>query len=191
MRRVLVLAFAGMLAGPARAEAPSYGREQRVAYLEQALGAVRAMAPAEIAALEDALQAGARNRCKASYGQPPVSCLLQVANAYCQARPAAERPGCHLVADVALTNQLGESELVDERTRIKLMNASAGFRAAMRAELRARYAALAAEMTLTATGTRPADQIDELCTGTRRTLTWQRCAAAIIWYIGTHRRDPS
>lgn len=190
MRRVLVLAVVAMLAGPARAEAPGYGREQRVAYLERALGAVRAMAPAEVIALEDALQAGARNQCKASYGLPPVNCLLQVANTYCEARPSAERSGCHLVADVALTNQLGETEWVDERTRIKLMNASGGFRVAMRAELRTRYAALAAEMTLTASGASPADRIDGLCAGTRRTLTWQRCAAAITWYIGTHRGDP-
>ncbi|HUH00756.1 MAG TPA: hypothetical protein VML75_02100 [Kofleriaceae bacterium] len=186
-----MLALIALLAGSAHAEPTSYGREPRVAYLERALGVLEAMAPSEVTALEDALQAGARNQCKASYGQPPVSCLVQVARTYCEARPVAERAACHLVADLALTNQLGESELVDERTRIKLMNASGGFRAAMRAELRARYAGLTAEMTLTATGSTPAARVDEFCSGTRRTLTWQRCAAAIIWYIGTHRGDPS
>lgn len=192
MRRLAGVALLAVLAGPAAAEAPSYGRAERVAYLERALGALQAMAPAEALALEDALQAGARSQCKASYGQPPVSCLLQVARTHCEAQPAAARPGCHLVADVALTNQLAEPELVDEKTRIKAMNASAGFRAAMRAELRTRYAALAAEMTLTATGASTAAQIDSHCAGTRRTLTYQRCAAAIVWYVGTHRpSDPA
>jgi hypothetical protein len=189
VKRALVIVALVALHSGAHADAPSYARDRRVAYIDRALGALRSMAPAATTALEDALQAGARSQCKAAYGRPPVNCLVQVAQSHCEARPPGERISCHLVADVALANLLGESELIDDKTRIGLMNESGGFRAAMRAELRRRYATLAAEMALTTTHAAAAEQIDAFCAGTRRTLPWQRCAAAIVWYVGSDRQE--
>jgi hypothetical protein len=93
------------------------------------------------------------------------------------------------VADVIVTNLLGERDFVDEPTRRALASRGEGFRRALGRELQRRYAELAAELALSAE--LAADDlpgaIDRFCV--RRTrdvpITWPRCAAALVWYVGT------
>ena len=70
---------------------------------------------------------------------------------------------------------------------------SEDFQAGMRAELRARYAGLVAELSMFkgfATGTGLAGAIDRFCAARsrRRVLTWSRFVGAIVWYIATSPR---
>ena len=184
----IALAALGALAAPAAAD-PSYARPARLAYLAGALRAVGELG-AERDALDDALHTDARRRCRADATQPSVACLIDAARARCDGGSPTSRPACHRAADVALTNLLSESELVDEATRVRLVSAGGDYRAAMRVELARRRAALVADMALSQPGADaelPA-RIDRYCAARERALAWQRCAAAIVWYIGGYPR---
>jgi hypothetical protein len=171
-----------------RPAAADHGRPARVAYLSRAVDAVFRLGSEGRAALADAMAVGARRRCRADRGEPSIACLIDLARAHCQSQPAPARAACHLAADVVVTNLLSESELVDQATRVRFVNRGGDYRAAMRAELRARYAALAADFALAEPGPGsdlPA-RIDRFCARPDHELAWQRCAAALVWYIGAH-----
>ncbi len=175
-----------LLALGGAAAADTYARPSRVAYLARALEAVRRLGVEGRSDLAGALQTGARRRCRADRGEPSIACLIDLARAHCEAQPHARRAACHLAADVVVANLLSESELVDEATRVRFVNQGGDFRAAMRAELLVQYAALAAEFGLAEPGADidlPA-RIDSFCARPERALAWQRCAAALVWYIG-------
>lgn len=188
MRAALALALCfGLVAAAA---AGPYAADARIAGIDQTLAALQAWPTPQTRALADNLRAGARTECKAGYGAPPVGCLIEMAAATCAQRPEAEQGACRLIADVIVTNMLAEDERVDRARRVELMSRSDDFRAAMDAELSGRYADLAAEMLLDrgpAALDRPAAAIDGFCAARARThaLAWQRCVAALVWYIGT------
>ncbi len=194
MRRALLLG-ALALAAPGRAAAGDavYARDARVSYIAQTLTDLRALAPNARDALDEELYFGGRKRCRAAQGAATLDCLLEMAGAVCAARPAPAQAACRRIADLVVTNQRSETELVDEQTRIHLMNSSANYRAAMQKTLRQRYAELAAELVLErgAAGDDRAlaADIDAFCADRRRPLAWQRCVAALVWYAGTHRGD--
>ena len=189
MRIVLIalgLLVALRLASLAQGERDSQGerdpQSERVAYLSGALDAVRELGPEGRRQLEDALLAGARTRCRAAYGPPPARCLLDLARETC-----GDRAACHLAADVVLVGITSENDLVDEETRVRLVATSSDYRAAMREELHARRSVLAAELVLAHPGgdaDLPA-RIDRFCRRRERDPAWQRCAAALIWHIGS------
>jgi hypothetical protein len=181
VKRVAIIALALAFAPPARAGG-EYARDRRVAYLGRALSALRSLGAGGRSALEEELHAGARRRCRADRRPPSVPCLLELADATCDARPAEARAPCHLAADVVLTNQLSENELVDEATRNRLVAGS--YRDGMRAALAARRRALAADMVLSPAGRGEdvAGRIDRFC-ASGSDLAWQRCAAALLWYV--------
>ena len=171
----------------ARPAAAGHGRPDRLAYLSRAVDAVRRLGGEGRGALADAMQTGARRRCRADRGDPSIACLIDLARAHCESQPPPARATCHLAADVVVTNLLSESELVDQATRVRFVTRGGDYRAAMRAELRVRYAALAADFALAEPG-RDGDlpaRIDRFCARPDRELAWQRCAAALVWYIGT------
>jgi hypothetical protein len=180
---VLVLAVVCMLAFVLSERSESKDSEpERVAYLRGALDAVRGLGPDGRRALEDALYTGARTRCRSQLAAPSLSCLVDLATATC-----ADREGCALAADVVLVAILSENDLVDEATRVRLVATSTDYRAAMRAELGGVRASLAADFVLAAPGADdelPA-RIDRFCSRRERDPAYQRCAAALIWYIGS------
>ena len=173
--------------------------------MARALAAVRGLGPAGCAELDRTLYEAARARCRADAGAPAASCLVDAARAACAG--AADRARCEAAADVIATNLRGQTALVDDATRFRLVRGSADYRAALAAELHRRYAALAAELVLagSAAGLDSAaglgDQgraIDELCAHRDRvlhacqagdaacvpSLPWSRCVAALVWFVG-------
>lgn len=190
-------AFAGE-AGSAAAEPGHAG------YVSRALTAVRALGPAGRDDLDRALYDTARSQCHADAAPPSAACLIDAGRAAC-AR-AADRASCEVAADVVAANLRGQNALVDEATRIRLVRGSADYRAALAAELRRRYAVLAAELVLAGPGAAPgatpgagdeAQAIDELCQRRDRalhacqagdaacvpSLPWSRCVAALVWFV--------
>lgn len=164
------------------AQGERYREPERVAYLRDALDAVRGLGGDGRRALEDALYTGARTRCRAQLGPPATRCLIELATTTCAGRDA----GCRLAADVVLVAILSENDLVDEATRMRLVGQSADYRTAMRAELASIRSTLAAELVLAEPGA-DADlpvRIDRFCARRERDPAWQRCAAALIWHIG-------
>lgn len=191
--RVLVIAVGlAALVGTGIAGLPvaaPYAHAARVDYLRRALAALRELGPDRRAELEQAMYLGARARCRAADVTPSITCTIELADATCD--PRRDRDACRLAADVILTNQRAATELVDEATRIKLVAGAPDYHVALVAELDARYAALAAELVLAApepltAATLPA-RIDRFCAEPPPAAAprpdWQRCAAALIWYI--------
>jgi hypothetical protein len=200
-RSAAIAALAGLavavLAAPAAAG-------PRAAYVARALAAVRSLGPAGCAELDRALYEAARARCRADAGTPAASCLIAAARAACAG--AADRARCEAAADVIATNLRGQTALVDDATRFRLVRGSTDYRAALAAELHRRYAALAAELVLAGSAAAgsaaavdvEARAIDELCAQRDRalhacqagdtacvpSLPWSRCAAALVWFVG-------
>jgi hypothetical protein len=193
-RAAVVAALAGLAAtAPAAPAAPG----PRDAYVARALAAVRGLGPAGCAELDRALYDAARTRCRADAGTPAASCLIAAARAVCTG--AADRARCEAAADVIAANLRGQTALVDDATRFRLVRGSADYHAALAAELRGRYAVLAAELVLAGTAAGDdARAIDELCAHRDRalhacqagdaacvpSLPWSRCVAALVWFIG-------
>jgi len=176
----------GAIAGAGLPVAAPYARDARASYLDHALAAVRGLGGDGREALEQALYQGARARCRAALQTPSIACTIELADAVCDPRP--DREPCRLAADVILTNQRAETELVDEATRMKLVASAADYHVALLAEIAARHGALAAELVLAEptalTPATAAARIDRFCTHRRQGPDWQRCAAALIWYVG-------
>jgi hypothetical protein len=192
-RRALALALPlavavalGSVADAGLPVAAPYARPARLDYLARALAAVRGLGADGRATLEQQLYLGARARCRAGVTTPSVECTIELADATCD--PRADRDACRLAADVILANGRAENELVDEATRMKLVAGAADYRTALLAELDARRGALAAELVLAeaaplALATLP-DRLDRFCAQRPRGPDWQRCVAALVWYLG-------
>jgi hypothetical protein len=179
VKAAIVIGVLGALTAPLGAN-DSYEPPTRVDYLAHALAAVRGLGADGRAALDDALYQGARRACHADQVTPAIACQLELARATCTT------PDCALAADVILTNQRSENEFVDEATRMNILGSAADFHVGLRAELANRYAALAADFALAAPGADaelPA-RIDRFCSHREQDPSWQRCAAALIWWIG-------
>jgi len=200
-RAAAIAAIAGLaaLAGLAATEpAASAAPEPRDAYVARALAAVRSLGPAGCAELDRALYDAAHTRCRADAGTPAASCLIAAARAACAG--AADRARCEAAADVIATNLRGQTALLDDATRFRLVRGSADYHAALAAELHRRYAVLAAELVLAGSAGTGDDAraIDELCAHRDRalhaceagdaacvpSLPWSRCVAALVWFVG-------
>jgi hypothetical protein len=170
----------------------------RVEHVTRALAAVRALGPEGRDRLDRELYAATRTQCRGDAGTPAASCVIAAGRAACAADP--DRGRCEAAADVVVTNLRAAAAWVDEPTRIRLVRGSADYRAALAAELRRRYAALAAELVIGpgAGGTGDAAAIDQLCAQRDRaihacqpgdaacvpSLPWSRCVAALVWFVG-------
>ena len=186
---VLVLVLAPTLG---RAE-PLYASTTRVAHLRQALDALSKLGATARHALELALHDAIRARCSVGTTRPSTTCLAAVGREVC-----AGKPDCLAAADVMLTNEHAEHDLVDDATRMRLVRGSADYHAAVGAELWATYALLASELALAPPAADLAAQIDAFCAGRDRTvhaceaeakgclpsLPYQRCAAGLVWFVG-------
>jgi hypothetical protein len=187
-------------------------RLPRVEHVSRALDAVRALGPAERERLDRELYAAARAQCRAEAQTPTVTCLIGAARAACAAH--SDRARCEAAADVIVTNLRATGAWVDEPTRVRMVRGSTDYRAALTAELRRRYAALAAELVLGGqaaardaaardaaardAAARDAAAISTLCEQRDReihacepgdaacvpSLPWSRCVAALVWFVG-------
>jgi hypothetical protein len=183
--RTLVILLA--VAGTASAD--------RAAHLRSALATFSALGPAGRSALDLELYDAVRTKCRAGSTRPTATCMADAGKTVCGARP--DRAACLAAADVILTNQHAEGDLLDDVTRMKLLRGSTDYHAAVNAELWKTYALLAAELALAPQGTDRADQIHAFCAGRDRTvhacepgakgcvpsLAYQRCAAALVWFV--------
>jgi hypothetical protein len=165
---------------------------QHVATISRALSAVRDLGAARRSQLERDIYQAARTRCHADRAQPAPPCLATAAAALCDGDAS-----CEAAADVVATNTRAESDWIDEATRARLVSLSGDYRVAVNAELRHRFAALAAELALA--GGRDAAAIDRLCRDRDRvvhvchgddptcvpSLPWSRCVAALVWFVGS------
>jgi len=169
-------------------------RPARGAYIAELIDAIRATDHATLANTRKYLQIVERNKCQASATTLRVGCLLEAAAQNCKPLPADARERCQRTSDVIATNLLSERVFVPNDVRYQLMSKQRDARTAIARELHRRYAALVAELAMSDHFPGPrADSaalgvaIDGFCTevaGTRD-LSWQYCAAAIVWFVAT------
>jgi hypothetical protein len=198
MRRLVVILAALASSSAIAQDAPAiYAKKERAAHLDRALSMFLSLGPDGTRAFENEVYEAMRTRCKPSGLQAPLTaCLATVGEAVCAGKDA----WCGPAADVILTNLHAENAFVPESTRMRLVATGADYHPAMLAEMRRRQAILAAELVLAMPGTK-ADgaRIDAFCANRDRevvacepgaklcvpSIPWQRCAAALVWYVST------
>jgi hypothetical protein len=179
-----------VLCGVAHAEpAPA-----RAAYLADLIEAIRATDHTMLANTRKYIQIVERNKCQAPEMTLRVGCMLEAAAQNCKQLPDDARQRCQRVSDVIATNQLTERVFVPNDVRYQIMSKGHDSRGAIARELHRRYAGLVAELAMSELFPGPradakalATSIDQFCTdvaGTRD-LSWQYCAAAIVWFVAT------
>lgn len=177
---------------------PTYAESARVAHLRASMDALAKLGP-ERATLERELNEAVRTKCRVNATRPATSCMIEVGRATCASK--AERATCIAAADIMLTNQHAETDLLDDVTRMRLVRGSTDYHAAVLAEMWARQALLASELVL-APPAEPAARLDAFCIGRDRTahacepgakacvpsLAYQRCAAGLVWFLANQER---
>lgn len=192
MKRAAAIVVAAALLAPAsHAGERAYDQSARVRYIAAALAAIRASSPEALAGTYRYLEGVERSQCKAPLHSLEINCILEAARQSCARRDEAERQRCHRVSDVIADVHLGAEQLLTREVRLAIMREHTEYRPVLERELRRRHAALVIEMTMKTPpspgGDALAAAIDGYCravAGTRE-LSWQHCAAAIIWFIGT------
>jgi hypothetical protein len=182
------------LCAPARADAPSPGRDQRVAYIAGLLDAIESTEHTELTNTSTYIYTVERNKCQAPVESLRVGCLLEAAARNCRQRPAAAQKRRERASDVIITNRLSETQFLPEDVRYQLMDNHRDYRSAFERELEGRYAVLVAELVTSphfpgsrADNTALSAGIEGYCRelAGRQALSWQYCVAAVVWFIGT------
>lgn len=185
-----------VLCTAAHAETP-YEPTTRAAHLRAALDALAKLGPEARTALELELYTQVRAKCRTNTTRAGTPCMIEVGRTVCTAKP--DRAACLAAADVMLTNQHAETDLIDDQTRMRLVRGSSDYHAAIGAELRAKYALLASELALAPPAGDPAAQIDAFCAQRDRavhacepgaascipSIAYQRCAAGLAWFLAS------
>ncbi len=176
-----------------------YGPNERVAYLRDTLAALEATDLAKLSDMAGYIDVMDRNECRSVYRRLRAQCLVEVAARACRGqRGRNRRRACKLVSDLTVTNKLSEDHFVNTTDRYLIMRQHRDFRERLRVELRRRYGSLVTEFSLSRHFDCARDDRDCLAGGIHdfcieyadtRSLSWQHCAAAMTWFIGT-TRDP-
>jgi hypothetical protein len=120
--------------------------------------------------------------------------MLTAATRNCTQPAGPERDRCYRVSDVIATNRLSEHFFLPKDVRLDIMGKHSDYRLALARELHRRHSILVGEYAMSRyfpgarAGTAAlATGIEAFCresAGTRD-LSWQYCAGAIVWYVGT------
>ena len=190
MRAALVVL--ALCAGDARSRAEP--RPARAAYIADLIEAIHGIDHATLANMRKYLQSVERNKCQAPEMTLHVGCLLEAAGQNCKQLAGDAREPCRRASDVIATNLLAERVFVPNDVRYQIMSKQRDARSAIARELHRRYAALVAELAMSAFFPGPradaaalATGIDGFCTdvaGTRD-LSWQYCVAAVVWFVAS------
>jgi hypothetical protein len=185
---IIVFAVAAIVRAEAQPAPGPYVATARAAHLARALAAGRALGADGRTALERELYDQGRSSCRATTDLPAAACMIERARAACATRP--DRDGCLAFADAIIVNQRAETEVVDRATRMRVVAGAPDYHDGMLAEVAKHAATLAADLVLADPAPLGADpaavaaRIDRFCAG-RATPDYQRCAAALVWYIAT------
>lgn len=176
-----------------------YAPAERVEYLREMLQSVKDTEPRTLEDTYGYIDVMDRNECRSIYHRLRAQCLVEAARRSCRGRRGrAARRACQMYSDVIVTNKLSEKYFVTTSERYRIMSRHRDFRQRLRLELRRRYGSLATDFGLSRHAVCPADDvactargIDAFCAeyADTRSLSWQHCAAAMTWFVGTARSD--
>jgi hypothetical protein len=167
----------------------TYEASARQPYLQAALLAVREARPAVLEQAYSYLSAMERGACAAGNNERLHSdCLITAARRFCRTGGKPEGSRCPLFMDVIASNVMAERELISEEQRYAMMQKTKDYRQELLRQMKRLQGSLAVELGLSAgvQGASEAGEIDRYCLATadKSRLSWQSCAAALVWFIG-------
>jgi hypothetical protein len=188
--RALIAACVLALGGVAVADEETHRAEQRVAYIEHALAALRATAPEPLAQATNFAQVMSRSRCASEVERLKLECLMTASRQYCK-KKGDDPQRCNLVFDVVVAKLLGDAQLISTEKRYQIMTRTKDYRAELERETRRLAGALAVDFRLHAseapTDAQLARDLDHYClvASDDNAMPWQACVASLAWFIVT------
>jgi hypothetical protein len=189
MTRALVIACVLAFGGAAPAE-ETHRAEQRIAYLERALAALRATPPEALAQSAHYAQVMSRSSCASDVERLQIECLMTASRQYCR-KKGDDVARCSLALDVIVARLLGDGQLIPTEKRYEIMARAKDYRAELERESRRLAGALAVDFRLrmgeAATDAQLARNLDRYClaAGDDNGMPWQACASSLLWFIVT------
>jgi hypothetical protein len=175
----------------------AYAPDARRTYLSEAIVAIRSADPEKLNDAANYLRTMDRNKCRSAFRRLRVQCLIEAAARNCRSLGDADRKReCTLYSDIIVTSVIAENQMIDEERRYEIMQRYPDYRTALRAEARRLHGTLAADFRLSehyscepGDTTCLAGAIDSYCSARadQQNLSWQHCAAGLVWFIGTAR----
>lgn len=168
----------------------THGAAQRVAYLEEALAALRATPADALAQATNYAQVMSRSSCASEVERLKLECLMTASRQYCKKR-GGETHRCAVDLDVIVAKLLGDAQLIPNEKRYQLMTTAKDYRRALAEESRRLAGALAVDFRLRAG---PTTSDGELARAVNRyclvasddnAMPWQACAASLLWFIAS------
>jgi len=175
-----------------------YLKENRVAYIEKVLQAFRQTKLQNIINTYRYINAVERNNCRSALSDLKVECLLSFAKNNCSAAGGAKlRDNCELYSDIIIVNKLSESVFINRSERYRVTRKSSDdFRTALTNRLQQKYGKLVTQFSLTPWSECKKDDLKCLASGldqfcldytNSKSLSWQYCTSASLWFIGTSK----
>lgn len=179
------------------AEKP-YLEQNRLAYISKVLQAFSETEINKILNTYSHINVIENNNCRSSSSDLKVECLLSYARNSCDELPGTRmKDNCELYSDIIVVNKLSEKTFVSRTERYRMLkNTSYDFRTAMSNRLQQKYSRIVTEFFLSKESDCDdkdfkclAKALDHFCLDYTNTksLSWQYCMSASIWFIGTSK----
>jgi hypothetical protein len=188
-RALVIACLLAVAAGDAVAE-ETHGAEQRVAYLERALAALRATPPQALAQAANYAQVMSRSSCASEVLRLKVECLMTASRTFCR-KKGGDAQRCAADMDVVVAKLLGDAQLIPAERRYQIMMHTKDYRGELARESRRLAGALAVEFRLkmgeAKSDAQLARNVDQYCLASsdENAMPWQACASSLLWFVVT------
>ena len=197
---ILLLIMFNSSPGYGSETAQPYLKENRVQYIEKALKAFQDTKLQNIVNTYRYINVVERNNCRSTLSDLKVECLLSFARKNCNAYNRQEaRANCELYSDIIIVNKLSESVFIKRSERYRVTrNSKDDFRTALTNRLQQKYGNLVTDFYLATSSECDkedmkclAQGLDQFCLDytNSKSLSWQYCTSASLWFIGTSKLD--
>jgi len=191
-----MLTFATYCSNSGAAE--PYLESNRLAYIENVLQAFRDTKIRNIMNTYSYLNVVERNNCRSTLSDLKVECMLSFAKKNCNALSSQDsQHKCELYSDIIIVNKLSEHAFISRSERYHVTrNSGDDFRTALTNRLTQKYGKLVTEFSLSGGSDCGKDDfnclakaLDQFCLDytNAKSLSWQYCVSASLWFIGTSK----
>jgi hypothetical protein len=192
--------YAGMMASSICYASKPYLDDNRVAYISSVLQAFSKTQLQDIFNTYRYISVVDNNNCRSSLSDLRVQCLLSFANKNCKETNRAElKDNCELYSDIIIVNKLSEKTFIDRTERYRILkNADYDHRTVIANRLQQKYARIVTQFSLTEAANCDnkdfnclAKGLDQFCLDytNSQSLSWQYCTSAMLWFIGTSKKN--
>lgn len=196
---IFIILISLTLSSNSYAEKP-YLEKNRIIYISKVLQAFSETPINKIFNTYSYINVIENNNCQSSLSDLKIECLLSHAKNNCREAVNTElKNNCELYSDIIVVNKLSEKTFVNRTERYRMLkNTSYDFRTAMTNRLQQKYSRIVTAFFLTE-GADCGDKdfeclargLDKFCLDYTniRSLSWQYCTSASLWFIGTSKKN--